>query len=135
MAWLSLWRYRGGYLRGHVFEWGLAFLMEILFLYGLKNRNLNGLTNRNLTFSLSIFMIFLLELLVPLDPIWKGIYIKYILCPLSGALAIFFLYKARSDKEHFVTSFLYFITGLNLCFVFQNKEGAFYFIIYIKFDL
>ncbi|KAJ8614732.1 hypothetical protein MRB53_036398 [Persea americana] len=24
MAWLSLWRYRGGYLRGHVFEWGMA---------------------------------------------------------------------------------------------------------------
>lgn len=64
----------------------------------------------------------------------RNIY-KIHIMPSLGALAIFFLYKARSDKEHFVTSFLYFITGLNLCFVFQNKEGAFYFIIYIKLYL
>ena len=83
----------------------------------------------DLILSFFLYMGFLIILyLSSLDPDPLS---KYILCPLSGALSIIFLFKARSGKDHFVTYVFYFIDGLYLCFLFhnKNKEGAFYFVI------
>jgi len=101
-------------------EWGFALFMQLAFLFGFTKLSVDY------TLSLYFILFWMLTLLIPQDPI---LIVKYILCPLSGAFAIFFLYKARSAKEHFVTYFLYFLNGLFLCFLFQNKEAAYYFLI------
>lgn len=97
--------------------WGFAFFMQIAFLYVL-----NYIPRVNLTLSLSVYFVSLLavyfvSLLAPLDPVPS-------LFSLSGALAIFFLYKARSGKDHFIRFLLYFINGIYICLLFNNGEAA-----------
>lgn len=105
---------------------GFALFMQLAFLYGLQRMR----KNLSLILFLYFYILFILKLLVPLDPLVES---YYLLFPLSGALAIFFLFLATSGEEHFFTFFFYFINGLYLCFLFANKEAATYVILLTLF--
>ncbi len=93
--------------------------MQIFFLFLLKDR---GCINR--TFSLPFAMICcysILPFLIPLDSV-----VKYLLFPLAGAFALFFLYIARSEKEHFLSFLFYLLNGILLCILYSNIKAAFY---------
>ncbi|GAB2215388.1 hypothetical protein Droror1_Dr00019771 [Drosera rotundifolia] len=63
-------------------EWGFALFMQLAFLFGL--------TTISFKYTISLYFILLcvFTLLLPQDPI---LIVKYILCPLLGALVIFFI--------------------------------------------
>lgn len=92
-------------------DWGL--FMQISFIY---------LMDSNLLISLCLYGI-ILSLLSLVDPIL----IPKILFSYSGALAMFFLYRAITGKEHFFTYIIYLINGIFLCFLFKNKDAALFF--------
>lgn len=58
---------------------------------------------------------------------------EYILCPLSGALGIFFFFLAKSGKDHLVTYVLYFINNVLLLYYNNDQYARDFFILSLAF--
>lgn len=80
----------------------------------MKNRN-----HISKVFFLTIALYFCGLIYFPIESV-----LQFVLFPCSGALAIFFLYVARTEVEHFLPFLFYWINGLLLCLTFWNTTAA-----------
>lgn len=104
-------------------EWGFALFMQVSFLFWFKMCNVSDIF---LIYLIYFLFIMVLALLITDESIMIA---KYLLSPSSGALAIYFLYLARSGKEHLVTFMLFVSSGLLICFLLKKAEAAYYFLL------
>nr|QGW48412.1 hypothetical protein [Raphanus sativus] len=111
-------------LRVFLFDnYGPALFVQVFFLYALTKWR----ENIRLLGASYIIILFLCICL------GSGM-LKSVLFPLSGALAIFFFFSARSGKEHVLCALFYLLNQLSLCFLTKNYTAAIsIFVIHIGF--
>lgn len=112
--------------RGFLFENdGPALLLQTYFIFCLRK----GRLNPPLFLSFYITIIFCCIWLSP-------IMLQGILFSLSGALAFYFFFVAKENKEHILTCLFYLLNLLFLCYETGKKEATLYLIyIYAFFGL
>ena len=118
-------------------EWSLFFVQQIAWLTGftiISRVNLPLYLSFLSRFTTLFIFGFLFILSVPLRDSTVTVIVK-LLCPLSGALAIFFFLKARSWKENSCTFFFFSLSSLLMCLVDKNAEAAAYLLSLITFPL